>query len=61
MDTLIDKVMVIRTSFLQDIENNQWKLSQFFMTYVTIFYVTMLRIVTNHVFLCMLKNHRTSV
>ena len=24
MDTWIDKVTVIRTSFMQDIENNQW-------------------------------------
>ena len=29
MDTWIDKVMAIRTSFMQDIENNQWKESQF--------------------------------
>ena len=29
MDTWIDKVMVIRTSFMQDIENNQWKESRF--------------------------------
>ena len=29
MDTWIDKVMVIRTSFMQDIENNQWKEAQF--------------------------------
>ena len=29
MDTWIDKVMVIRTSFMQDIENNHWNEGQF--------------------------------
>ena len=29
MDASIYKVMVIRTSFMQGIENNQWKESQF--------------------------------
>ena len=29
MDTLIDKVMVIWTSFTLDTENNQWKEAQF--------------------------------
>ena len=29
MDTWIDKVMVIWTSFMQDIENNEWKEAQF--------------------------------
>ena len=29
MDTWIDKVMVIGTSFMQDIGNNQWKETQF--------------------------------
>ena len=29
MDTWIDKIMVIWTSFMQDIESNQWKEIQF--------------------------------
>ena len=29
MDTWIDQVMVIWTSFMQDIENDQWKEAQF--------------------------------
>ena len=29
MDTRIDKVMVIRASCMQDIENHQWKEAQF--------------------------------
>ena len=44
---------------MQDIEKQPVKGgSVLFMTNVTVFYVTMLRIVTNHMsFLYMLKNH----
>ena len=31
MDKWVDKVMVIRTGFMQDIENNQWKEAQFYL------------------------------
>ena len=45
MDTWIDKVMVIRTRFMWDIEKQPVKGgSVLFMTDVTIFYVTMLGI-----------------
>ena len=51
MDTWIDEVMVIPTSFIQDTENNKTVTggSILFMTDVTVFYVTMLRMITNHV------------
>ena len=47
MDTWIDKAMVIRKSFMQDIENNQWNWrgSVLFLTDVTV-----LRIVSDHMF-----------
>ena len=31
MDTWIDMVMVIWTSFMQDIENNQWMKAQLYL------------------------------
>ena len=51
------------TSFMQDIEKQPVKGgSVLFMTDVTVFYVTMLRIVINHMlYLYMLKNHWASV
>ena len=49
MDTWIDKVTVIRSSFMQDIEQQPVKRgSVLFRTDVAVFYVTMLRVVTNH-------------
>ena len=63
MDTWIDKVMVIRTRFMQDTEKQPLKGgSVLFMTDVTVFYVAMLGIFTNHMFfLYMLKNRWMSV
>ena len=52
MNTRIEKVMVIQTSFMQDIEKQPVKGgSVLFMTDVTVFYMTMLRIVTYHMFI----------
>ena len=51
MDTWIDKVVDIWMSFMQDIDNSQWKESSFVYDRCNIFYVAMLRIVTNHIFI----------
>ena len=64
MDIWIDAVMVIWTSFVQGIEKNKNKGGLIlFMTYIRVFFVRVLQIVTNHLFIYiyMLTNHWTSV
>ena len=55
MDTSIDTVMVIRTHFMKILKTTSERKLSFFMTDVAIFYMIMLWIVSNPVFLYMFK------